>query len=151
MRLSIAAIGMGRQSLEQKLAEQWFNKLPHKGKILQCTSKLPHNANRKKDESLKILSAIPHNALIFAMTPHGRNVSSEELAELIARHRELGQRDAVFAIGGADGHGNELLNQAHHKLAFGRLTWPHMLFRAMLAEQLFRAEMILAKHPYHHA
>ena len=151
MRLSIAAIGMGRQSLEHKLAEEWFNKLPHKGKILQCTSKLPPNAKRKKDESRKILGAIPHNALIFAMTPHGRNVSSEELAELIAHHRDKGQRDAVFAIGGAHGHSNELLNQAHDKLAFGRLTWPHMLFRAMLAEQLFRAEMILAKHPYHHA
>jgi 23S rRNA (pseudouridine1915-N3)-methyltransferase len=63
----------------------------------------------------------------------------------------MGCREAVFAIGGADGHHSSLLDRADLRLAFGRQTWPHMLFRAMLTEQLYRAEMILANHPYHHA
>ena len=56
---------------------------------------------------------------------------------------------ACFAIGGADGHSQELLERAEVRIAFGSATWPHMLFRAMLAEQLYRATMILAGHPYH--
>ena len=55
----------------------------------------------------------------------------------------------IPAIGGADGHHPDFLKKADKKIAFGRTTWPHMLCRAMLAEQLYRAEMILANHPYH--
>ena len=57
--------------------------------------------------------------------------------------------DVAFAIGGADGHGPALLARAERKLALGALTWPHMLVRGLLAEQLYRAQQILAGHPYH--
>jgi len=150
MRLSIAAIGHGRQALEQKLAEDWFSKLPHKGKMIESVSKIPSGPQRSSDEAIRLLSASPDNAVIFAMDSSGKDISSEELAEFIRKYRDLGVRDAVFAVGGADGHGSELLDHAEMKIAFGRQTWPHMLFRAMLAEQLFRAEMILTGHPYHH-
>ena len=69
---------------------------------------------------------------------------------MIRSQRDGGCRDAVFAIGGADGHDSAVLGHARMTLAFGRQTWPHMLFRAMLAEQLYRAEMIIRGHPYHH-
>ena len=60
-----------------------------------------------------------------------------------------GMATAYFAIGGADGHADGVLDRAESRIAFGSATWPHMLFRAMLAEQLYRAMMILAGHPYH--
>ncbi len=151
MRLSIAAIGHGRQAPEQKLAEGWFGKLPFKGKMIECASKLPAGPKRTTDEGMRLLSAAPDQAIIIAMDPYGRDTSSEELAAFIRTQRDQGIRDAVFAIGGADGHASEVLAAASTKMAFGRQTWPHMLFRAMLAEQLFRAEMILIGHPYHHA
>jgi 23S rRNA (pseudouridine1915-N3)-methyltransferase len=150
MRLSIAAIGQGRQSPEQKLAEGWFSKLPHQGKLIECVSKIPPGPRRCADESARLLAAFPDQALVVAMDSGGRDMSSEELANFISSHRDRGVRDAVFAVGGADGHSPEFLANTDTKIAFGRQTWPHMLFRAMLAEQLFRAEMILAGHPYHH-
>jgi len=149
MKLTIAAIGQGRRLPEQQLAENWFGKLPHPGRMLEFTVKNP-GPQRQRDESIKILDACPEGALLFAMDPAGRDIASEDLAALISRYRDGGAREAVFAIGGADGHHPDLLKRAELSLAFGRQTWPHMLFRAMLAEQLYRAEMILVNHPYHH-
>ena len=151
MRLSIAAIGQGRNAPEQKLAEGWFSKLPYQGKMVDFQSKYPQGAKRQADEGARLLTSMPDGCLIIAMDPHGRDTSSEDMAAFIRKHRDAGMRDAVFAIGGADGHSEQLLARAQFTMAFGRQTWPHMLFRAMLAEQLFRAEMILAGHPYHHA
>lgn len=151
MRISLAAIGHGRAQPEQKLAEDWFKKLPHKGKLIEYVSKIPSGVQRQADESARLLAACPDNALIIAMDPYGVDTSSEELAAFISKNRDQGRRDAVFAIGGADGHSEDFLARADARFAFGRQTWPHMLFRAMLAEQLFRAEMILIGHPYHHA
>ena len=68
---------------------------------------------------------------------------------MLGRWRDSGMGSACFAIGGADGHAEALLQRAEARIAFGSATWPHMLFRAMLAEQLYRATMILAGHPYH--
>ena len=79
----------------------------------------------------------------------GRDLSSEEFAAILERWRDDGVREARFLIGAADGHGEDELSDADLLLAFGRATWPHLLARAMLAEQLYRATSILAGHPYH--
>ena len=151
MKLSIAVIGQGRSTAEHQLALDWFQKLPHRGNLTEHTSKLPAGAKRCADESTRLMAAAPPASHLIAMDPYGKDTSSEELAKLIQTLRDVGVRDAVFMVGGADGHDQSLLDRAHYKMAFGRQTWPHMLFRAMLAEQLYRAEMILIGHPYHHA
>lgn len=79
----------------------------------------------------------------------GKALSSEEFAALLGRWRDDGVREARFLIGAADGHGDDARRNADLLLSFGSLTWPHMLARAMLAEQLWRATSILAGHPYH--
>lgn len=79
----------------------------------------------------------------------GEQLGSLELARRLERWRDDGRREARFLIGGADGFGEEERAQADLLLAFGKATWPHLLARAMLAEQLFRATSILANHPYH--
>lgn len=150
MKLHLLAIGSGRGWAEHDLASVWFGKLPYPGRMAEFTSKKPAGPARQHEEGEKILAAVPQGGLLFAMDPHGRDISSEKLAALISQHRDNGIRDAVFAIGGADGHDRAVLDQAEKVLAFGSQTWPHMLFRAMLAEQLYRAEMIIKGHPYHH-
>ena len=151
MRLHIAAIGSGRDSHEHTLASDWFARLPNPGSLHEINSRKPPGPQRLLDEGNRLLGCIPDGGLLFALDPGGRDTSSEDLAGLIRRNRDDGIRDAVFAIGGADGHHPDLLARADRKIAFGSQTWPHMLCRAMLAEQLYRAEMILAGHPYHHA
>jgi len=80
---------------------------------------------------------------------HGKQISSEDFAALLGRWRDDGVREARFLIGAADGHGAEARAKADLLLGFGAMTWPHLMVRAMLAEQLWRATSILAGHPYH--
>ena len=79
----------------------------------------------------------------------GKQLSSEQFAALLGRWRDDGVREARFLIGAADGHGDAARGQADLLLGFGPMTWPHLMVRAMLAEQLWRATAILAGHPYH--
>jgi 23S rRNA (pseudouridine1915-N3)-methyltransferase len=79
----------------------------------------------------------------------GEDLSSEELAARLERWRDDGMRECRFVLGAADGHSDQERGQADLLLAFGRATWPHLLARAMLMEQLFRATSIIAGHPYH--
>jgi 23S rRNA (pseudouridine1915-N3)-methyltransferase len=81
----------------------------------------------------------------------GRQLSSEELAQILGRWRDDGIRETRFLIGAADGHPEQERSNADLLFAFGQATWPHLLARAMLMEQLFRATSILAGHPYHRA
>jgi 23S rRNA (pseudouridine1915-N3)-methyltransferase len=79
----------------------------------------------------------------------GKALSSMQLARRLEQWRDGGKREIRFSIGGADGHGDAERARADLLLSFGPATWPHLLVRAMLAEQLFRATSILANHPYH--
>ena len=79
----------------------------------------------------------------------GKDLSSEELAAILERWRDSGTRECRFVLGAADGHSSDEREEADLLLAFGKATWPHLLVRAMLAEQLYRAATIIAGHPYH--
>ncbi len=81
----------------------------------------------------------------------GKQLSSEEFAHLLGRWRDEGVRETRFVLGAHDGHGDAARAEADLLFAFGKATWPHLLARAMLMEQLFRATAILAGHPYHRA
>lgn len=152
MQLVIAAIGRSRRA-DAAPWQDYLTRLPYGGQLLEAESKLPKGPARTKEESQKLLALAERvgagQTRLAALDPGGRDISSEELARLIASWRQDGVRQAVFAIGGADGHHQTFLDTADCRLAFGRATWPHMLFRTMLAEQLYRAEMILSGHPYH--
>ncbi|MBL6957580.1 MAG: 23S rRNA (pseudouridine(1915)-N(3))-methyltransferase RlmH, partial [Rhodospirillales bacterium] len=96
-----------------------------------------------------LLGAVPKGAAAVVLDETGKNLGSRAFAEKLSRWRDDGRRDAAFLIGGADGHDGAVLKAADLVLSFGSLTWPHMLVRGMLAEQLFRAQSILSGHPYH--
>ena len=81
----------------------------------------------------------------------GENLGSEELAQVLEKWRDGGIRECGFVLGAADGHSSEERGVADLLLSFGKATWPHLLVRAMVMEQLFRATSILAGHPYHRA
>lgn len=90
-------------------------------------------------------------ARTVVLDERGRNLASADLAALLARWRDSGTREVRFLIGAADGHDAATRDGADLLLGFGSATWPHMLVRAMLAEQLYRAISILDGHPYHRA
>lgn len=94
----------------------------------------------------------PHaHSRTVLLDERGKQLSSAELATILEQWRDAGVREARFLIGAADGHGEDERESADLLLAFGQATWPHLLARAMLMEQLYRATSILAGHPYHRA
>ena len=88
-------------------------------------------------------------AVTIVLDERGRALTSMELADRLGGWRDQGRREARFLIGSADGHDEAQRGEADLLLSFGPATWPHMMARAMLAEQLYRATAILAGHPYH--
>jgi len=102
------------------------------------------------EEGSAIRAALPKDAHVVALDGRGEKWSSESLAAELKRWRMQG-RDLAFLIGGPDGHEPDVLAGAHQRWSLGALTLPHMLVRLIVAEQLYRAAMILAGHPYHRA
>lgn len=107
-------------------------------------------AEIKRREAAGLLAAIPAGAWTVALDLGGRAPDSAALAAQLAAWRDAG-RSLAFVIGGAEGLDAGVLARADQVLSLGALTWPHLLVRAMLAEQLFRAQAIAAGHPYHRA
>lgn len=92
---------------------------------------------------------MPPGTVRVLLDEHGEQLSSMELANLLGRWRDEGRRECRFEIGAADGFSPAERASADRLIAFGKATWPHLMARAMLAEQLWRATSILANHPYH--
>ena len=149
MKLIILAVGKGRKSPEHDFATSYIKRLPEGGEIREIDSKLPAGPKRQQDETRHLLRLVPDNAILVCLDPRGKDISSELLASKIGSWRDEGQQAVYFAIGGADGHDRDIYQRADLLMSFGSAIWPHMLFRAMLAEQLYRASAILSGHPYH--
>jgi 23S rRNA (pseudouridine1915-N3)-methyltransferase len=103
----------------------------------------------KAREGELILGALPPGVPLVALDERGVQWSSRVLAERIAIWRDRGSPELAFTIGGADGLHSMVLDRADVILSLGSMTWPHLLVRGMLLEQLYRAQQILAGHPYH--
>mgnify|MGYP001371448484 CR=1 FL=1 len=153
MRVSILAIGRARAAPEAALVSDWLKRFDAAGRPLGLgPAKLVELEDRRgQGESRLLEAAIPTGAFVLALDERGREMTSPDFAALIGAERDNGRRDAAFLIGGADGHDDALRARADRLLSFGRMVWPHMLARAMLAEQLYRATQILAGAPYHRA
>ncbi len=106
-------------------------------------------AARKDQEAAALLAGLPSGAVLVALDEAGRNLDSRAFAAAVAKWRDDGVAELVFAIGGADGLGPAVLQAAALRLALGTMTWPHQMVRLMLAEQAYRAVTILSGHPYH--
>ncbi len=150
MRLEILAIGRARAGPERDLYESYAKRITWPVRLHELEEKRPlPPAELKEREGQLILSAIPRDSVVLALDERGKNSTSEEFARLIAEIRDEGRACAVFVIGGAEGLSVPVRDRADLLISFGRQTWPHMLARAMLMEQIYRAQQILAGHPYH--
>ena len=110
----------------------------------------PYRATELPETGGKVAEAQTPSRTVL-LDERGKHLSSEDFAALLGRWRDEGVRETRFVIGAADGHEARERTEADLLLAFGAATWPHLLARAMLLEQLYRATAILAGHPYHRA
>ena len=105
----------------------------------------------QEDEAKFLQNNIPHGAKVVVLDERGVNISSIELAQKVENWLNGGCSEICFLIGGADGHLQSTRDKADLILSFGKLTLPHMLMRAVLAEQIYRVQTIINHHPYHRA
>lgn len=154
MQLLIAAIGRARGTPEAALVEDYQSRLSPFAKSLAFGPlavreiEAATGPTKRETETGALLAAAEGAERLVALDPRGREIMSEALAEMLGAWRDDGVRSACFLIGGADGLERDRV-AAHATVSFGRATWPHLLVRAMLAEQLYRCATILAGHPYH--
>ena len=137
MLLHIVARGKIGRSPEAELVDRYLARIAWPTRVTE----LP-------DRGGKLPNPVA-NGVSIVLDERGAPQSSMELARKLEAWRDGGKREARFLIGAADGHEQEQRAGADMLLSFGTATWPHLLVRAMLAEQLFRATSILANHPYH--
>lgn len=139
MLLHVVARGKIARSPEAELVARYEKRLTWPVKLTE----LPETGGRVPDP------LTPHKTVL--LDERGKAISSEKLAATLEQWRDTGTREARFVLGAADGHTEAERAEADLLLAFGPATWPHLLARAMLMEQLYRATSILAGHPYHRA
>ena len=103
----------------------------------------------QEDEAKFLQGSIPSNSKVIVLDERGENLKSLEFAKQIEKWQNTGCSEICFLIGGADGHLQSTRDKADLLLSFGRMTFPHMLMRAILCEQIYRVQTIIAGHPYH--
>lgn len=152
MKLTLLCVGALKAGLEQDLLEQYRTRLswPFDMREVICRKGgLPEQI--KSWEGDLLLQAIESDTVVIGLDERGTSLTSLEFAKILENYRNEGLKSLTFVIGGADGFNDPVRKRCHRLISFGRMTWPHLLVRGMLVEQLYRAQQILIGHPYHRA
>jgi len=158
MEILVAAVSRMRGGPEAALWDTYCARAERQGRGLGISAvrlrEIPESraqtaALRKKEEAGKLIEALPADAHVVALDERGTPHSSGELASIVKARLGDGTGTLAFLIGGPDGHGETALQRCDLTLSLGAMTWPHLMARAMLAEQIYRAVTILGGHPYH--
>ncbi|MDP5219774.1 23S rRNA (pseudouridine(1915)-N(3))-methyltransferase RlmH [Ruegeria sp. 2205SS24-7] len=154
MRISVCAVGRLRAGPEKDLIDDYLARFDRTGRALGLGPARIIEVEDKKNagmgaEDALLRKAIPKGGLICTLDERGRTLTSPEFAQRLGNWRDAGRQDVALVIGGADGIDPGLRAAADFSLSFGKMVWPHMLVRVMLAEQLYRAATILSGGPYH--
>lgn len=139
MLLHVVARGKIARSPEAELVARYEKRITWPLKLTE----LPESGGKIADPQTPVRTVL--------LDERGKDLGSEAFAKILGDWRDDGVREARFVLGAADGHSKEERASADLLLAYGKGTWPHLLARAMLMEQLYRATAILAGHPYHRA
>jgi 23S rRNA (pseudouridine1915-N3)-methyltransferase len=148
--LRLIAVGRIGRGPEAELFARYADRIRPRLTVTEIAEGRGSAAEIKRREADAILAALPAGAFVVALDIDGAAEGSEALARRLERWMEAG-RPVCFVIGGAEGLEARVIARADATLSLGKLTWPHLLARVMLAEQMFRARAISAGHPYHRA
>ena len=136
MNITIIAVGKIKNKPESILFEEYAKRMSGKIEVKELEDKIDHKF-------------IPKGSFVVALDENGKQFSSRDFAKFIEEKQNNGISHFTFLIGGADGHDESTKSKADLLLSFGKLTLPHMMARAILAEQIYRAQSIISGHPYH--
>lgn len=158
MKLLLVAVGRLKAGPERELVSRYAERCVASGRKIGLTSfemreidesRARRPEDRKAEEAGTIVGLLPAQAKLICLDERGRALSSEDFAKKIGDWRDAGAGACALVIGGPDGLDPALREKADLTLAFGAMTWPHQIVRALAVEQIFRAMTILSGHPYH--
>ena len=149
MKYFIIAIGHMKNSPEEKVFNKFYKRLKNKIFIKEYVSNLSSQKLRKEDESKKLFSMAKGLGKKILLDKSGKEISSIQLSKLINDWKNQGHNSISFLIGGSEGFDDKIMKNIDYSLSLGKMTWPHLMARTMLLEQIYRSETILSNHPYH--
>lgn len=152
MKITIISIGKFENSPQKSVFETYLKRLKWKIELKELELKNSKNLSSdelKKGEGELILKALKPSSKIIALDENGKQFKSRDFAKLISDFAVNGDSDLTFVIGGADGLSQEILKKSSLKISLSLMTFPHLMVRAILMEQLYRASTIIDGHPYH--
>ena len=154
MRVTLCVVGRLRAGPERDLIDDYLTRFDRTGRALGLGPIDVREVEDRKGggmtaEAVVLEKALPAGAAVIALDERGKIKTSPDFSQDLAKWRDDGRSDLAFIIGGAAGIDPALRAKCHASLSFGKMVWPHMLVRVMLAEQLYRAASILSGAPYH--
>ncbi len=149
LRIDLIVVGRLRKGPYFELCQEYSKRLQWPMTIHELESKYTDSRAATDEEHRKIKALIKEHAFVIVMDERGNGLRSLDFAKTLESFQNSGETYIQFIIGGAEGLSDEIRGRANLLLSFGQQTWPHMLARVMLMEQIYRAQQILAGHPYH--
>jgi 23S rRNA (pseudouridine1915-N3)-methyltransferase len=152
MKIVLLCIGNLKQGPEKSLLDQYQARLSWPFEIKEVVCRKAGSAAQIREwEGELLLNSFESDSVLIGLDERGKSLSSPDFAKMFDTYRNEGLKSLTFIIGGADGISEAVRKRCQHLISFGSMTWPHMLVRGMLAEQIYRAQQILIGHPYHRA
>ncbi len=149
MNIDIIAIGRMKNTAHIELFQDYLRRMDWSVNVKEIESKHTDQHKMHSDECVQLLKHLSDTATIIAMDERGKTFPSRDFAKKFQDLQNDSRPHVQFVLGGADGLNDEIRKRAQLLLSFGKQTWPHMLARIMLLEQIYRAQQILKNHPYH--
>ena len=147
--IDLIAVGRMKDEAMASLSDDYYKRIRWRLKLYEITSRKDDAKKRYDEDMQKILAKLDDQAFIVVLDERGNGLKSLDFANTLQKLRDTGENKVQFIIGGADGLCDAVRNHASFLLSFGQQTWPHMLARIMLLEQIYRAQTIIDGHPYH--
>ncbi len=148
-KIEIICVSKMRKGAFYDIVQNYQKRLQWPLAIREVESYYKTQAQIQKDEEEKILACLKDGAVTIALDERGKSYKSIDFAKKLEKFAMEGRTDLQFIIGGAYGLSDPVRQKADLLLSFGQQTWPHLMARAMLIEQIYRSQQILAGHPYH--
>ena len=150
MKLILLCVGTIKAGPEKDLLDQYRTRLSWPFEVREVICRKTGTPDQIKNlEGELLLQAIDPDSIVIGLDERGTALTSPEFAKVLEHYRNEGIKSLTFLIGGADGLSDAVRNRCQRLLSFGRMTWPHLLVRGLLVEQIYRAQQILSGHPYH--
>ncbi|MDH5723616.1 MAG: 23S rRNA (pseudouridine(1915)-N(3))-methyltransferase RlmH [Alphaproteobacteria bacterium] len=149
LKIEIICVSKLRKGSFYDIAQDYQKRLQWTLTIREFDSAYKTQTQIQKDEEEKILSALNSRAVIIALDERGKSFKSVDFAQRLEKYAQEGRNEIQFIIGGAYGLTDAIRQKAELLISFGEQTWPHLMVRTMLLEQIYRSQQILAGHPYH--